>query len=79
MSSGRDEYLAKFDIIDYARPTMNAEVHLRKMHEAMLDKDYDKALQYHTNATVELRLARIAIIHEKEVRDKIERKWREHE
>ena len=79
MSSGRDEYLAKFDIIDYARPTMNAEIHLRKMHEAMLNKDYSTALQLHTNATVELRLARIAILHEMEEREKLERRWREHE
>ena len=79
MSSGRDEYLAKYNIIDYARPTMNVETHLRRMHDAMLRKDYDEALGFHTDATVELRLVRIAILHEKEEREKFERKWREHE
>ena len=54
------------DIIDYAMPCMKAERALKKMHDAMLERNYDEALTQATNAIVEARLARTAILHEKE-------------
>jgi hypothetical protein len=34
------------DIIDYARPTMLAEKALKDMHNAMLEKRYDDAMDH---------------------------------
>jgi len=34
------------EIVDYAKPTMEAEKNLKLMHEAMLHKDYQVAQHY---------------------------------
>lgn len=54
------------EIVDYAMPTMKAERALKDMHNAMLERNYDEALKQATFAIVEARLARTAILHEKE-------------
>ena len=54
------------ELIDYARPCMMAERAMRDLHEAMLMKDYDIALEHAMAALIETRLAMAAIRHEKE-------------
>lgn len=39
------------DIVDYAKPTMMAERALRGMHEAVLAKRYDRAIELSVEAT----------------------------
>jgi hypothetical protein len=53
------------EIVDYALPYMLAEKEMRKLHEAMLDRNYDEALKAATQAIVEMRLTYAAIVHEK--------------
>jgi hypothetical protein len=54
------------EIVDYAYPAMMAEKALKEMHWAMLDNDYDKALEFALAAITEARLAYNAIKHKKE-------------
>jgi hypothetical protein len=54
------------ELIDYARPCMMAERAMRDLHEAMLMKQYDVALEHAMTALVEMRLAMAAVRHEKE-------------
>ena len=54
------------ELVDYALPAMNAEKAMKQMHQAMIIRDYDKALEYALLAQVELRLAYTSIQHEKE-------------
>lgn len=54
------------EIIDYAYPCMMAEKALRNLHEAMLLKKYDEALEHGMQALVEMRMTLHAIRHEKE-------------
>lgn len=44
------------DIIDYARPCMMAERALKDLHNAMLAKDYNKAIEYGLVALAETKL-----------------------
>lgn len=39
------------DIIDYAMPTMKAERALLEMHRAVLEKDYERAIELSVEAT----------------------------
>jgi len=39
------------EIIDYAYPNMMSEKHLKQAHQAMLDKDFEKALD-HTHEAI---------------------------
>lgn len=55
------------ELIDYARPCMMAEKAMKKLHEAMLMKQYDEALQHAEEALVEMRLTMAAIRHEKDM------------
>lgn len=54
------------ELVDYAMPCMMAEKALKKLHEAMLARDYDAALEQANIAIVEARLTYNAIRHEKE-------------
>lgn len=53
-------------LIDYAHPCMMAEKALKDLHEAMLMKQYDEALEHALNAIVEIKLTYNAIRHEQE-------------
>lgn len=53
-------------LIDYAMPCMMTERALRKLHDAMLLRDYDTALEQAKIALVEIRMTHNAILHEKE-------------
>jgi hypothetical protein len=53
------------EIVDYALPCMLAEAQIKKLHEAMLHRKHDEALEAATQAIVELRLTYNAIVHEK--------------
>lgn len=44
-------------IVDYAYPCMMAEKALRDLHEAMLENNYDKAMEHALVAVAETRLA----------------------
>lgn len=54
------------NIIDYAHPCMMAEQALKQLHNAMLRKDYDAALEAGMRALVEVKLTCNAIKYEKE-------------
>ncbi len=54
-------------IIDYAEPWMKAQAAMKAMHQAMLEKNYDSALQYVDEAIVEMRMVRNSVRHEKEM------------
>ena len=58
--------MASVEIIDYAMPTMKAERALKDMHNAMLERDYDKALEHAKVAIVEAKMTYNSILHEKE-------------
>lgn len=49
-------------MIDYARPTMMAEKALKDLHDAMLMKQYDQALEFALIAIAETRMAYNAIV-----------------
>jgi len=53
-------------IVDYAYPCMMAEKALKDLHDAMLLRKYDDALEHGMKALVEVRLTLAAIRHEKE-------------
>jgi hypothetical protein len=53
-------------IVDYAYPCMMAEKFLREAHQAMLTRDYEKAIDLSEEATAECRLMSVAIKHMKE-------------
>lgn len=44
-------------MIDYARPTMMAENHLKALHHAMLNNKPEQAVEEALKAIVEIRLA----------------------
>lgn len=48
-------------MLDYAHPTLMAEIHLKELHQAMLKNKPDEALQAGLQAIVEIRLALAAI------------------
>jgi hypothetical protein len=49
-------------IVDYAYPTMMAEVALRELHKSMLMKDYAKAKEHALECLAEVRLAYQSIV-----------------
>jgi hypothetical protein len=55
------------NLIDYARPCMMAEKALKQLHEAMLMKKYEEALNHAETAMFEVRMTAAAIRHEKEM------------
>lgn len=54
------------EIVDYAHPCMMAEKYLKGLHEAMLRRDCDEAIEQGMKALVEMKIAINAIKHEKE-------------
>ena len=54
------------EIVDYAYPCMMAEKALKDLHEAMLRKHYDAAIEHAMKAMVEVKMTLNAIRHEKE-------------
>lgn len=55
-------------IVDYARPCMLAEMALKKAHDEMLNKCYDKAVEEGWTAIAETKLMIAAIKHMQERR-----------
>lgn len=53
-------------LVDYAYPCMMAEQALKKLHHAMLERDFDTAMEQALVAITETRLTLNAIRHEKE-------------
>ena len=53
-------------LIDYANPCLNAELALKKLHDAMLHNDYDMALEAGIEALTETRMTINAIKHMEE-------------
>lgn len=54
------------NIVDYAYPCMMAEAALKKLHNAMLERRYDDAIEAGMEAAAQARLTVIAIRHEQE-------------
>jgi len=53
-------------IIDYAYPLMMAERALKKAHDYLLEEDYILAMDQLEEAIVEIRIAKISVLHIKE-------------
>jgi len=49
------------DVIDYAMPTMMAEKALRDLHNAALNKEFDKAIEFALEAAIHCRAASSAL------------------
>lgn len=58
------------EIVDYARPCMMAEKALKDLHNAMLERDYNAALEHGMKALVEVRMTLAAVRHEKEQQER---------
>jgi hypothetical protein len=54
--------------IDFSYPYMQAKKALGEMHGAMVERQYDQALEYALQAMAEMKLTYNAILHEKEQR-----------
>jgi len=54
------------EIVDYAKPCMNAERALKDAHNAVLNNDFDLALVKTMDALVSVRLMQNALRHMKE-------------
>ena len=55
-------------LIDYAYPTMMTEASLKKLHNRMLEDDFDAAIEAGIQAATDLKIAINAIKHMKETR-----------
>jgi hypothetical protein len=53
-------------LVDYAAPCLKAERALKDLHEAMLMRDYEQAIEAALQALVETKLTLNAIKHEQE-------------
>jgi hypothetical protein len=49
------------DVIDYAMPTMMAEKALKELHNAALNREFDKAIEFALEAAVQCRMANAAL------------------
>ncbi len=49
------------DIIDYAMPAMMAEKALKGLHNAALDREFDKAIEFALEAAIQCRMASSAL------------------
>lgn len=58
------------EIVDYAMPCMMVERAMKELHNAMLERDYDKALEHAKVAIVEAKMTYNSILHEKEQNEK---------
>lgn len=50
-------------VVDYASPCLKAERALKDLHRAMLEQDYEKAIDYALHALAETKLTLNAIKH----------------
>jgi len=62
--------MATADIIDYAKPCMDAEKALKDAHDAVLDRKFDEAMTKTMDALVSVRLMYGALRHMKEQNEK---------
>jgi len=62
--------MATADIIDYAKPCMDAEKALKDAHDAVLDRKLDEAMTKTMDALVSVRLMNGALRHMKEQNEK---------
>lgn len=53
-------------MIDYAHPCMMAEKQLKELHDAMLHKQFDKALEHGMQAMAEVKMTINSIKHMQE-------------
>ena len=53
-------------LVDYAMPCMMVERAMKELHNAMLERNYDKALEHAKIAIVEAKMTYNSILHEKE-------------
>jgi hypothetical protein len=51
------------DIIDYAMPAMMAEKALKELHQAALNGQFEKAIEFALEAAVQCRMANAALRH----------------
>jgi len=58
------------EIVDYARPCMDAEKALKDAHDAVLDRKFDEAMTKTMDALVSVRLMYGALRHMKEQNEK---------
>lgn len=59
------------NIVDYALPCLMAEKALKRLHDAVLLKDYDSALEAGIDAIVEVKMTYNAVLHMKEMEDAV--------
>lgn len=55
--------------IDFSYPYMKAKSAMEQLHDAMLVKDYDYAIQLGIDAIADIRIALAAVRHEKELKN----------
>lgn len=56
------------DIIDYSLPMQRAQAAIKAMHQSMLERNHEQALNDALDAMVEIRMAYNAIRHEQETK-----------
>lgn len=61
-----EQVTATVEIIDYAKPCMDAEKALKEAHNAVLDKDFDMAMTKTMDAIIAARLMYGALRHMQE-------------
>ena len=61
-----EQAMATAEIIDYAKPCMDAEKALKDAHEAVLNGKFDEAMTHTMDALVSVRLMYGALRHMKE-------------
>lgn len=59
------------EVIDYAYPCMMAEQALKELHQAMLAKDYDAAIEAAHKALVETKMTLNSVVLMKEQEDAV--------
>jgi uncharacterized protein YbjQ (UPF0145 family) len=65
-----EQATATAEIIDYAKPCMDAEKALKDAHDAVLDRKFDEAMTKTMDALVNVRLMYGALRHMKEQNEK---------
>ena len=65
-----EQAMATAEIIDYAKPCMDAEKALKDAHDAVLDRKFDEAMTKTMDALVSVRLMYNALRHMKEQNEK---------
>jgi hypothetical protein len=65
-----EQAMATAEIIDYAKPCMDAEKALKDAHDAVLDRKFDEAMTKTMDAIISARLMYGALRHMKEQNEK---------